>query len=122
MEKRREASFKTKNMVRLYREILTWKYYTDPAAKIVFIHLLLTARYKAVKSDKATIARGETHTKVKELAEACGVSERACREALKTLSSTGEIKVRQLPRDGGLSIKIRYYDKYQMFRNKADKE
>lgn len=97
--------------ITLHRKITEWEWYNDPITKTVFMHLLLTANYKASKWRGVTIERGQCIHGRKEMADALGISEQNVRTALERLKSTSEITINATNKFS--LITIVNYEKYQ---------
>lgn len=80
--------------VKLNRNIMEWRWYTNANIKALFLHLILKAYIKdGVYKDKA-IKRGQVPTTVISLAAELGMSVRTIRTGLDHLKETGEIESR----------------------------
>lgn len=77
--------------VKLHRSLLEWEWYDDIPTKLVFIHLLLTANYKASKYRGVDVPAGSVVTGRMELAKATGLTENQIRTAITKLKNTSEI-------------------------------
>lgn len=80
-----------KSFVKLYRKFTKWGWYSDPATKSVFLHLLLTANWQDGEFLGEEVKAGECVFGRKKAAEALGLSEQNVRTALEHLRKTGEI-------------------------------
>ena len=97
--------------IKLDRNILDWRWYTDVNTKGVFLHLLLTANIEDKDFRNETIHRGECVVSIGKLAKTIGISYSQARTALEHLKETKEIASKQRPKY--LVISILNYDKYQ---------
>ena len=77
--------------IKLYKKFKNWAFYKDHNTKILFIHLLLSANYKANKWQKMTIKPGQILTSVNTLSNETGLSVQQIRTALKKLKDNNEI-------------------------------
>lgn len=84
--------------IKLHRKMLEWEWYDDPNTKVVFIHCLLRANWKAAKWHGIEIEPGQFITSLPSLAEETKLSVMQVRSALKKLTSTGEITSKQQAR------------------------
>lgn len=80
--------------IKLYRKIINWEWYKDNNAKIVFLHLLLTANHKDKKWNGTIIKRGQRITSLRNLSKECGLSIQEVRTAISKLQSSNEIKIK----------------------------
>lgn len=87
--------------VRLHRRMLDCSWYRDPAAKAVYIHLLLTARYKPGVCRDIPLQAGQTVTSMREIAAALALPVPAVRTALVRLRDSGAVT---LERRAGCSV------------------
>lgn len=77
--------------IKLYRKFTEWEWYQDVNCKVVFLHLLLTANWKAKRWQGKVIDVGELVTSYPMLAESVSLSEQQIRTALSKLESSGVI-------------------------------
>ena len=77
--------------IKLHRKMQDWEWYDDVNVKVVFLHLLLTANFKATKWHGIDLEAGEVVIGRVKLAAELGLSESQVRTAFKKLKSTGEI-------------------------------
>lgn len=77
--------------IKLHRQIIDWGWYSDPNAKAVFLHLLLTANLEDKEFLGHKIPKGSTVIGLHSLSEKLGLSVRQVRTALDKLERTGEI-------------------------------
>ena len=77
----------------LHRGILDWEWYDDVVTSAVFLHLMLTARFKPTEWHRIRLEPGQTVTSRKKISAALGLSEGQVRTALANLKSTGEITI-----------------------------
>lgn len=87
--------------VRLHRRMLDCSWYRDPAAKAVYIYLLLTARYKPGVCRDIPLQAGQTVTSMREIAAALALPVPAVRTALVRLRDSGAVT---LERRAGCSV------------------
>lgn len=97
--------------VKLFRKSTDWGWYGDPAVKVVFIHLLLTANFKETTYKGTTIKVGQTIIGLESLSKQLGVSVQQIRTAIKKLKSTGEITTEATNK--GTLITVVNWGKYQ---------
>lgn len=79
------------NFIKLFRKFKEWGWYSDPATKDVFIHLLLNANWQDGELEGEKIRAGECVFGRKKAAKELGLSERQVRTALDHLRKSGEI-------------------------------
>jgi len=99
----------SKGWICLHRALLDWEWYTDPNAKLLFIHCLLKANHKQGKWRGTDIPRGSFITGRKALSEETGLTEQQIRTALKKLISTNEITSTSTNKNSLLTI-VKYSD------------
>jgi len=69
--------------IKLYRDLIHWRWYKNKNVKIMFIHLLLRANHKNGSFENIKLTKGQLITGRKQLSEETGLSEREVRTALK---------------------------------------
>lgn len=74
--------------IKLHRKFLEWQWYDNPAAKSVFLHLLLTANIDARKWHGIDVKRGQVVTSFEKISKATGHSIQEVRTAVNKLKST----------------------------------
>lgn len=105
--------------IALHRKFTEWGWYQDPATKVVFIHLLLIARWNDGEWKGVKLRRGECVIGRRKLAKKLGLSEKQVRTALKHLEDSGEItrkkvKIRANQRANVLTlVKVNNFNGYQ---------
>ena len=77
--------------IKLYKKMRDWGWYGDPATKIVFLELLLSAAWAEGEYRGVKVMPGDCIVGRKELAERLGLTEQNVRTALSHLEKTGEI-------------------------------
>lgn len=108
------------NYVSLNRKILDWGWYTDTNTKILFIHILLKANWKAGEFQGVHIPRGSLATSYPKLSTQLGISVRQIRTALNHLKSTGEVTVK--PYHDFSVITVVKYNEYQWSDRPSDRQ
>lgn len=104
--------------IKIDRNLLKWRWFTDTPTCIVWIYLLLQANYEDRDFLNITIRRGELVASLKRISEDTGLSERKIRTALTHLETTGEVTRK---RHGKIVvISIPNYDRYQSNRQDDD--
>ena len=101
--------------IKINRNILNWRWYSDENTFRVFFHLLLKANFKDGEFEKHDIKRGQLITGRKVLAKELNISEQRVRTALDHLKSTNEITITGTSKYSIITIKN--YDKYQSVTN-----
>lgn len=97
--------------IKIHRQILEWRWYSDINVTRLFLHLLLKANFDAKDWQDVTIGRGQLVTSIGRLAEQTSLSIKEVRTALKKLESTGEIVTKGANKF--TTITICKYDTYQ---------
>src|SRR5574344_902677 len=101
--------------VKLYRKMTEWGWYKDIPCKVVFLHLILTVRYKKYEYCGVLLEPGEIMTGRNQLADATGLTAQQVRTALKKLQKTQEITVRSTHQCS--IIKLTNWRQYQILLN-----
>ena len=78
--------------IKLHRKLLDWGWYSDPATKCVFLHLLITATWVESEYLGYKLHPGDAVVGRKRLAGELGLTEQQVRTALNKLEATGEIR------------------------------
>lgn len=97
--------------IKLDRNILQWRWYTDANTFRVFVHLLLNANIADHDFRNETIHRGELATSMGHIAESLGISYKNVRTALLHLEMTQEVAIKRQAKY--IVISIINYDRYQ---------
>ncbi|MCR5652823.1 MAG: hypothetical protein K6F88_03390 [Ruminococcus sp.] len=97
--------------IKLFRNLLNWRWYKDGNTVRLFIHLLLIANISDAAFENITVHRGEVVTSYERLADDLGLSIRNVRTALNHLKSTSEVTSRSTSKYTIISIKN--YNEYQ---------
>ena len=79
--------------IKLKREILEWRWYTDINTTRLYLHILLTANYDSQDFRDITIHRGQKVASINRLVAETGLSEKEVRTALNHLKKTKDISV-----------------------------
>lgn len=104
----------------LHRKIVNWEWYKDPATRIVFEHLILTANYEEKRFKGEAIHRGQRVASYGTLAKETGLSVRNVRTAIRHLISTNEVTSKATNKYSVFTIVN--YDMYQDKRQASDKQ
>ena len=97
--------------IKIDRNILDWRWYTNSNTKDVFLHLLLTANIADKEFGEITVHRGEVVTSVAKLSKELGLTVKETRVALDHLKATNEVAIKGQAKFSIISI-LRY-DYYQ---------
>lgn len=108
----------------LHRKIVNWEWYKDPATRIVFEHLILTANYEEKRFMGEAIHRGQRVASYGTLAKETGLSVRNVRTAIRHLISTNEVTSKATNKYSVFTIVNydMYQDKRQANRQTTDKQ
>lgn len=96
--------------IKLHRQITEWEWYSDTNACRVFLHLILTANWKAGRFKGVDVPVGSRITSHANLGSPIGLSVQQTRTALDKLQSTGEITVKST--GFGLLVTVTKYASY----------
>lgn len=77
--------------IKLYKKMLKWEWYDDPNTKILFLHCLLRAEWKAGSWHGVPYEAGQFITSIQNLSKETHLSTQEVRTALKHLIATGEL-------------------------------
>jgi hypothetical protein len=83
--------YKDSEYVKLFRKMTEWEWYTDVNTKVLFLHCLIKANWKAGSWHGYKYERGQFITSIHTLAHETGLTERQVRTALNHLKATGEV-------------------------------
>ena len=97
--------------VKISRSFLTWEWYTDSTTKVLFLHCILKANWKARNWRGIVIERGQFITSLEQLSQETRLSIKQVRTALKHLTETGELANLSTPQYR--IITVVHYDRYQ---------
>jgi len=98
--------------IKLDRNIMNWRWLSDPNTLAVWIYLLVNANNEARDHREFTVERGEIDCTISQISEKMGLSMRNVRTALEHLTKTGEItKKRQTNKC--TTYKIEGFERYQ---------
>ena len=95
----------TEGFIKLKREILDWRWYSDLKTARVFLHILLTANYDSRGFREKTINRGQRVVSIKKLAAETELTEKEVRTALGHLQQTNDISVNTTNKYSIITIK-----------------
>lgn len=97
--------------IKIDRNILNWRWFTDRNTLQVFLWLLLNANIKPNGFMGTTVKRGEVATSCKTIASQSKMTENQARTAIQHLKTTGEITITRHSKF--VVISIVNYDLYQ---------
>lgn len=103
--------------IKLYRRMLNWEWYTDTNTKVLFLHCLLKANWKAGKWHGYSYQRGQFITSLRSLAKETGLTVKEVRTALNHLISTNELASK--PTNKFRIITVVSFDRYQSTGNQT---
>ena len=98
--------------VKIHRKLVGWGWYTDNVVKGVFLHILLTANFRAMEWQGRIIQPGQLVTSIARMGADLGFSPRQIRTALDKLKSTNEITIKTTNRYS--IITVTNWDEYQV--------
>lgn len=99
------------NWIKINRKITEWEWYDNPATKIVFLHLLFTARWQDGSWHGIEIKRGEVLESLPSIAQKNGLTVQNVRTAIQHLLNTNSITIRKAGRCH--VYRVSEYEKYQ---------
>lgn len=97
--------------IKIDRNILNWRWYSNANTMRVFIHILLKSNIREKSFENITVSRGQLVTSRKSLSSELGISEQSVRTALEHLKSTNEITIQGTSKYSIITVKN--YDNYQ---------
>lgn len=80
--------------VKLHRSLKDWGWYSDPACRSIFVHLLLVANHEPRQWLGEHVAEGQAIVGRQELGKTLGFGEQQIRTALTKLKSTNDITIK----------------------------
>lgn len=83
----------TEGFIKLKRDILEWRWYSDIKTARLYLHILLTANYDSRGFRDRVIKRGQRVVSIKKLAAETELTEKEVRTALGHLQQTNDISV-----------------------------
>lgn len=95
--------------IKLHRKFTEWEWYKDKNTMLLFLHLLITANYKASRFMGNDIPVGSVVIGRKALAASVGLTERKIRTSLDKLKNTGEVTIKTTNKFSVLTI-VNYSD------------
>ncbi len=108
------------NWIKINRKITEWEWYDNPSTKIVFLHLLFTARWQDGSWHGIEIKRGELLESLASIAERNGLTIKQVRKAMEHLEGTKSVTFRKVGKYR--IIKVSEYEKYQSGLNEGHDE
>lgn len=100
--------------VKLYRKMVTWRWFTDVNTAHFFLYCLFTANWEDKDWKTLKIPKGSFVSSLKKMSVGSGLSEKSIRTAKKKLIETGEIEEKTTKGAKGYTIiTVCNYDKYQ---------
>lgn len=97
--------------IKIDRNLLKWRWFTDHSTCIVWLYLLLQANYEPRGFKNIDIRRGELVATLERISDETGLTKSQVRTALKHLETTGEIA--RTSHGKIVVISIPNYDRYQ---------
>jgi len=82
--------------IKLFRKLINWEWYSEPATKDVFLHCLLKANWKPTSWKGIALERGEFIQSIYNMAKETGLSVRQIRTALSHLIDTNSVTIRKV--------------------------
>ncbi len=100
-----------KGFIQIHRQMVNWEWYDDTVTKCVFLHLLLTANFKATKWHGVDLRPGELIASYGSLANKLKMGVQQIRTAIDKLKLTGEVAIKTTNKFSVITIVN--WDKYQ---------
>ena len=97
--------------VKLYRKMVSWRWFTDVNTSHFFLYCLFTANWEDKDWRTLKIPKGSFVSSLKKMAEGSGLTQQEVRTAIKKLESTGEIQKKST--NGFTIISVCNYAIYQ---------
>lgn len=97
--------------IKISRDITDWQHYQEPSVVMVFLDLLLHARYEDSWFKGVRVKRGENVNSIRTMAQRLGMSVNTVQSALKKLVASGEIT--RTAYKYGMKTTINNYDIFQ---------
>ncbi len=104
--------------VKIYRKIVDWEWYKNPATCRLYEHLIYKANYEEKKFKNIVIKSGQRMTSLDSLAHETGLSRQQIRTALKNLELTHDI-TQQVTHHYRI-ITLCNYETYQIEKDKSN--
>lgn len=105
--------------LKLYRKFVGWEWYQNVPTKVLFLHCLLRANWKAGSWMGINYEPGQFITSLQSLAMETGLSVRQVRTALNHLKATGEVS--DLRQANFRIITVKNWDRYQSIDKPTDR-
>ena len=110
----------TEGWIKIDRNLLKWRWFSDTPTLVVWIYLLLQANYEERDFKTITIHRGELVRSQAQIAADTGLSLKNVRTALEHLEATGEVARKRQGKN--VVISIPNYDRYQDNRQESGRQ
>lgn len=110
----------TEGWIKIDRNLLKWRWFSDTPTLVVWIYLLLQANYEERDFKTITIHRGELVRSQAQIAADTGLSLKNVRTALEHLETTGEVARKRQGKN--VVISIPNYDRYQDNRQESGRK
>lgn len=81
--------------IKVPRNIIEWRWYSNTNTWRVFFHLLITANYQDAEFESEIIHRGEVATSYQKLGERIGLTPKQARTAIEHLKGSGDVATRR---------------------------
>ena len=82
--------------IKLFRKLINWEWYSEPATKDVFLHCLLKANWKPTSWKGIALERGEFIQSIYNMAKETGLTVQQIRTAFAHLANTNSITFRKV--------------------------
>lgn len=113
-------NYSDNEFIKIYRKLLNWEWYTDVNTKVLFLHCLLKANWKAGRWKGYKYERGQFITSLPKLAKETGLTVMQVRTALKHLKMTGELTDKIYSKFR--IITVVGYDEYQQVNRQSNRQ
>jgi len=105
--------------IKMFRQLVNWRWFRNPPTLVVFIYCLLMANWQDGEFENVDIPRGSFASSINRISLDTGLSVRNVRTALKHLKSTNELTIATSSKY--TIITVNNYDKYQVDDRHEDK-
>lgn len=103
--------------LKLYRKLEGWEWYSNPNTKVVFMHCLIKANWRAGSWHGINYKKGQFIASYESIAKSNGLTIRQVRTAIDNLIKSGDVTRLKIGRN--LLFTVNNWDKYQSNDSKS---